>query len=463
MKSRAEQAELLRAIPPVKEWLDHPLFQLFSVSRPFLKRIIQQEIDRFRQQVLQHQLEIAPESVPRRLQERITDRLRRLLSAQLTRVINATGIISHTNLGRAPLAPAALEAIRRLAGGYCNLEFHLSSGGRGRRESNVEHLLQILTGAEAALVVNNNAAAVLLVLHALARRREVIVSRGELVEIGGSFRLPEVFKTSGAKLVEIGTTNKTHRDDYRMAIGNRTAAILKVHSSNYRVMGFTRSVTIKELAPLCRQQGIPLIYDLGSGALVDLQQWQLPAEPLAPQALLDGADIVTFSADKVLGGPQAGIIIGKTLYLDKIRRHPLTRALRCGKLTYAALEATLRLYLQPESLPQHLPVLHLLTTPLEQLRQRAQTLVETLTTNAVEARIVPSTAQMGSGALPLEPIPSLAVELTPRKFSAATLARKLRQNAPPIIGYVQNEKVFLDMRTVEPSELTEIIKAINKL
>ncbi|NOX38815.1 MAG: L-seryl-tRNA(Sec) selenium transferase [Calditrichaeota bacterium] len=463
MKSRAEHEVVLRAIPPVKELLDHPLFQLFPVSRPFLKRIIQQEIERFRQQVVQQQLAITPESVARRLQEQITNRLRRLVSAQLTRVINATGIIAHTNLGRAPLAPAAIEAIRQLAGGYCNLEFQLASGGRGRRESNVETLLQLLTGAEAALVVNNNAAAVLLVLHALARRREVIVSRGELVEIGGSFRLPEVLQTSGARLVEIGTTNKTRLDDYRKAIGPRTAAILKVHPSNYRVVGFTQSVAIQELSPLCRNHGIPLIYDLGSGALVDLQQWQLPAEPVASRALQDGADIVTFSGDKVLGGPQAGIIIGKKAYLDKIRRHPLTRALRCDKLTYAALEATLRLYLQPESLPQHLPVLHLLTTPVEHLRQRAQTIVDTLTTRAVQARIVPSTAQMGSGALPLETIPSIAVELTPRKFSAATIARKLRQNSPPIIGYVQDEKVFLDMRTVDASELAEIIKAINRL
>ncbi len=463
MKSRVDREAVFRAIPPVQELLHHPLFALFAISRRHLKSIIQQETHRFRQAVHSGELQPAPETVARLLEDRITLRLRQLTSPQLTRVINATGIIAHTNLGRAPLPSVAMEAIRQLGERYCNLEFQLSSGRRGKRESHVERLFQLLTGAEAALVVNNNAAAVLLVLNSLARRKEVIVSRGELVEIGGSFRLPEVMKSSGARLVEVGTTNKTHLEDYQAAISSRTAAILKVHPSNYRVVGFTSSVPLNALAQLAHRFELPLIYDLGSGALTDLRRWNLPYEPVAAAALAEGADVLTFSGDKVLGGPQAGIVVGKTTFLKKIKRNPLARALRCDKFTYAALEATLRLYLQPEALPQRLPVLHLLTTPVDTLRQRGEMVIQSLTTSSVTLDIVDSQSQMGSGALATETIPSVALCLNPTRNSVSTLARKLRQNQPPIIGYIQNNRLYLDLRTVFPAELPDLIQALNRL
>jgi L-seryl-tRNA(Ser) seleniumtransferase len=327
----------------------------------------------------------------------------------------------------------------------------------------VEEMLCLITGAESALVVNNCAAAVLLVLNTLCNRKEVPVSRGELVEIGGSFRMPDVMKSSGAKMIEIGTTNKTHLQDYQSAITPKTGALLKVHASNYRIMGFTGNVDIADLVALARQKGLPAIYDMGSGVIEDLQQWGYPYEPLAREMMEAGFDVVTFSGDKVLGGPQAGIIIGKRKWLDKIKKNHLARALRCDKLIYSALEATLRLYLQPDTLPQTLPVAAMLTLSLPELRKRAETIKSKVKNPHLTIEIVETYSQMGSGALPLEKIPSIAVKITSPKISTLKLSAALRSHNPPVVGYVQDEALFLNLRTVREDELPIIQGALTNI
>ncbi|RMF61478.1 MAG: L-seryl-tRNA(Sec) selenium transferase, partial [Calditrichaeota bacterium] len=324
-------------------------------------------------------------------------------------------------------------------------------------------LLTLLTGAEAALVVNNCAAAVFLTLNTLCKRKEVIVSRGEQVEIGGSFRMPEVMKSSGAKMVEVGTTNKTHLRDYEAAISPKTGAILKVHTSNYRIMGFTESVEIRDLVELAHQHQLPLIYDMGSGVLEDLQQWGHPPEPLVGEMLEKGVDVVTFSGDKVLGGPQAGIILGKKKFLTKIKKNHLTRALRCDKLIFAALEATLRLYLSPENLPTQLPVARMLTTTSQELWDRAKKIKSALNNTRLEVAVLESFSQMGSGALPLEKIPSVIIKIFSKKTSANRLAKKLREFSPPIIGYVQDDALLLNLRTVRKDEDSILIEALRSI
>lgn len=448
-----------RAIPSVQELLQRPEFGEFPIHPRYLKQIIQDEIQALRQWI-PRQTRLRPENVPPILLENIRSRLERLFRPGLKRVINASGIILHTNLGRAPLAPAAREHLLRTVENYCSLEIDLASGKRGERGSQVEELLCLLTGAEAALVVNNCAAAVLLVLNSLCNRREVPVSRGELVEIGGSFRMPEVMKASGAKMVEIGSTNKTHLRDYREAITPRTAAILKVHTSNYRILGFSEVPEKPELVALAREHGLPLIYDMGSGIIEDLQQWGYPHEPVAWEIMELGVDVATFSGDKVLGGPQAGIIIGKKKWLEKIKKNHLARALRCDKLILAALEATLRLYLQPATLPQRLPVVALLTVSREELLRRGETLRAQVKNPALRIEVVETHSQMGSGALPLEKIPSAALKIVSSKFSPGKLAGALRRNDPPIIGYIEEDALLLNLRTVREDELGMIEEAL---
>ncbi len=382
---------------------------------------------------------------------------------RLYRVVNATGVVLHTGLGRAPLPPAAQEAVARVAMGYCNLEFELESGKRGERGDRVESLICSMTAAEAAAVVNNNAAAVLLLLDTLARGREVVVSRGQQVEIGGSFRLPEVIAASGAKLREVGTTNRTHLRDYERAIGPETGAILVVHPSNYRVQGFTAEVALKDLAALSQRAAVPLVHDLGSGALVDLEQWQLPPEPVVGSSLAAGAAIVSFSGDKVLGGPQAGIIAGQRPYVEQVRQNPLMRALRCDKLTYAALEAVLSLYrLPPDKLTQALPALAMLRTTVETLEERARKLLSLLpeqTGRALHLKVVESLAQAGSGSLPLAELPSRAVALQPSAVRVEQLSRQLRRQG--VVGRITRERLLLDLRTVQDDELEWIAQALS--
>ncbi len=392
----------------------------------------------------------------------VTLTLQQRARPSLRRVLNATGVILHTNLGRAPLGAAALAALQAVAGGYCNLEIDLEEGERGSRHVHVAGLLRELTGAEAALVVNNNAAAVLLALHSLARGKEVVVSRGELVEIGGSFRIPEVLAQSGARLVEVGTTNKTYPRDYEQAIGPETALLLKVHPSNYRVLGFTREVTRAELVAIGRKHGLPVLEDLGSGCLVDLTQFGVDSEPTVQESLRAGVDIVTFSGDKLLGGPQAGIILGKKCYLEVMKKNPLMRALRVDKLTLAALEATLRAYLSGEA-PRELPVLRMLTCPAEEVAARAakiRELLEERVPGLLEVTLAPGTSCPGGGALPLTAIPTTLVVLRPQKGSVAALARCLRLGEPPVVARVSGDSLLLDPRTVAPSEVALLVDAL---
>ena len=386
------------------------------------------------------------------------------LMPSLRRTINATGIVLHTGLGRAPLPRTALRQVMAVGEGYCNLEIDLESGERGERVSHVEGLLRDLSGAEAAAVVNNNAAAVLLTLNTLASGREAVGSRGQLIEIGGAFRIPDVMARGGARMVEVGTTNRTHLKDYREAITAQTGVLLSVHPSNYRVTGFTAEVGLEDLVALGREFGVPVAHDLGGGALVDLRAYGLPYEPLVSDSVRAGADVVTFSGDKVLGGPQAGVVVGRKEAVEAMRRNPLMRALRCDKLTYAALEATLRLYLNPSKLLREHPTLRMLTEPVGALKRRARRLAKGLKglEDCVEARLEDSVAYTGSGALPLEEIPSVAVTLRPKAGSAAGLARGLRMSETPVMGYVREDRVFLDLRTVRDDEVKAVAKAVRE-
>lgn len=381
------------------------------------------------------------------------------LAPNLRAVLNLTGTVIHTNLGRAVLAEPALQHVFAMMSGPNNLEYDLGTGGRGDRDALVEELLTELTGAEAATVVNNNAAAVLLTIAALARGREVIVSRGELVEIGGAFRMPDVMASAGARLVEVGTTNRTHSHDYVRAIGRRTALLMKVHSSNYAVQGFTASVDEATLAAIAREHGLPLASDLGSGALIDLSRYGLPREPLPQDMLAAGCDVVTFSGDKLLGGPQAGLIVGSRDVVERIRRNPMKRALRVSKLPLAALEATLRLYLRPERLALDLPTLRLLTRPLDAIRNTAEALAPLLA-RVLEPRyavgVVELSSQIGSGSLPVERIPSAGLAIAPacersRGVGSALdeLSRALRSLPTPVIGRVAKDRLILDLRCLE--------------
>ncbi|MEO6747320.1 MAG: L-seryl-tRNA(Sec) selenium transferase, partial [Caldimonas sp.] len=381
------------------------------------------------------------------------------LQPRLRAVLNLTGTVIHTNLGRALLAEPALQHLLATMSGPNNLEYDLGSGGRGDRDSIVEELLCTITGAQAATVVNNNAAAVLLTIAALARGREVIVSRGELVEIGGAFRMPDVMASAGATLVEVGTTNRTHPHDYERAIGPATALVMKVHTSNYAVQGFTAAVDEATLAPLVHARGLPLATDLGSGSLVDLARWGLPREPLPQEMLGAGCDVVTFSGDKLLGGPQAGLIVGSRESVDRIRQFPMKRALRVSKLPLAALEATLMLYLRPERLARDLPTLRLLTRPVEAIRALAVELRPRLA-EAVAPRYdveaVDLLGQIGSGSLPVERLPSAGVAISPRALQKKgvgtaldALAAALRALPLPVIGRIADDRLLLDLRCLE--------------
>jgi L-seryl-tRNA(Ser) seleniumtransferase len=379
----------------------------------------------------------------------LEDRVRLELAAarrpSLRRTLNATGVLVHTNLGRAPLAEAALERVREVGRGYTNLEYDLTAGVRGSRQDHVADVLRRLTGAEAVLVVNNNAAAVLLALAALAEGRDVVVSRGELIEIGDGFRIPDVLERSGASLVEIGTTNRTRAADYERAIGPDTALLLRVHQSNFRVVGFTELPTVSEVAGIARRHGLPLVEDLGSGVFVDLAD-----EPSARASLDAGADLVCFSGDKLLGGPQAGIVVGRADLVEQLRRHPLQRALRADKLTLAALEATLGLYLEPGRALREVPVLRMLFEPVEAVRARAERLAG-LADGSVEETV----ARVGGGALPLAELPSFACAVEEE------LGEALRTREPPVIGIVRDGRLLLDCRTLTDAEVDEVAEAVS--
>lgn len=393
------------------------------------------------------------------LESRLRAYLLRQQTPSLRPVINASGIIIHTNLGRSLLAAAARQQVAEVASTYSTLEVDVAAGGRGSRYSHVVDLLCELTGAEDALVVNNNAAAVLLVLAALGRGREVIVSRGQLVEIGGSFRIPEVMEQSGCRLVEVGTTNKTHPHDYERAIGPETALLLKVHTSNYRMIGFTEEVPAATIASIAHEHGLLAVEDLGSGVLLDLQRLNLQAEPTVQQSLAAGMDVVTFSGDKLLGGPQAGIIVGQRLLIRQIAQHPLTRAVRIDKLSLAALEATLRLYLDEACAVREIPTLRMLATSAEELQARARQWLGELAPLVGEAArldVVESAALVGGGSLPGYELPSYAVAVRPAQMAANQLEVALRQGEPPIFARIQHDQVWFDLRTIQPGEEQQI-------
>jgi L-seryl-tRNA(Ser) seleniumtransferase len=396
-------------------------------------------VDAARRVLEQAREEIRAGADPGDLGARVRDELAGARRPRLQRVLNATGVIVHTNLGRAPLAAEAIARVEEVARGYSNLEYDLTAGARGSRQDHIAAILRRLTGAEAALVVNNNAAAVLLALAALAEGREVLVSRGELIEIGDGFRIPDVLARSGARLREVGTTNRTRAADYENAIGADTALLLRVHQSNFRVVGFTELPPLEQLASVAQRHGLPLVDDLGSGVLVELAD-----EPSAKESLAAGADLVTFSGDKLLGGPQAGIVVGRADLVERLRRHPLQRALRVDKLTLAALEGTLALYLDA---PERIPVLRMLRD--EHVRTRAERLAS-LTGGSVEETV----ARVGGGALPLAELPSFACALEEE------LAAPLRSTEPPVVGIVRDGKLLLDCRTLAVDEVDEVASAV---
>lgn len=403
---------------------------------------------------------LAPEAVA----SRVAERLGRDFQPKLRCVINATGIVLHTNLGRAPMAELAARAAYDAARGYLNLELDLEIGKRSSRQVAIREWVERLTGAESATAVNNNAAATVIVLRAIAQGKEVVISRGQLIEIGGSFRIPDIMAVSGAILREVGTTNITRLDDYERAINPNTGAILQVHSSNYRISGFTKSAALADLVTLGRKHGLPVIDDIGSGALLDFQRFGFQGEPVARDSITAGADLVLFSGDKLLGGPQAGIIAGRKDLVQRIEKDPLMRAFRLDKMTLAALETTLRIYLNEERALREIPVLRLLGTPLDELRQRAETLAERLrgVDGIATAKASEDVAYVGGGSLPDQTMKTWIVEVQARTVSDADLAHRLRTGSPAVMGRLRDGKLVLDVRTVFAEQEGELLEALRK-
>lgn len=455
----SEKNERYRKIPSVDRILGDALVQelIREYGRRTVTDAIRSVLDEVRERLSDaaqdQEILCSVEEIAEMARQRIAD----LTALSMKRVINGTGTILHTGLGRAPVGASVLEQTVRIGGGYSNLEYDLDTDRRGDRSSHFERLLCRITGAGAALAVNNNAAAVLLLLSAVASGGEVIVSRGELVEIGGKFRIPDVMELSGAALREVGTTNRTRREDYESAVGESTKLLLKVHTSNYRIVGFTESVSVAELSEIGERSGIPVAVDLGSGVLIDLERYGLPHEPTVREVLEQGANLVCFSGDKLLGGPQAGIIVGSREYIDRIRRHPLIRPLRMDKMTAAALEAVLVEYLNPEQAVQTIPALRMLTEKVETTRSRAARFLALAGQKGCSARAEMSgeacCSQTGGGALPETEIPSAGITVRPYRMSASALEQRLRHTSVPVVARVLQDKVLIDLRTVADEEV----------
>ncbi len=462
---RADKAQaLLRGLPGVDALVGrtaaHP--DMRSLPRQRVTEAAREVLAAERRRVLEGASSVAEAST---LADRVVDRLTRSGVFSLDRVINATGVVLHTNLGRALLSPLAQERLRAAAAGYTNLEMDIGQKERGSRYAHVDGLLQRLTGAPASLVVNNCASAVLLALESLARGKEVIVSRGELIEIGGEFRIPDIMRRSGAVLREVGTTNRTHLKDYAQAIGPETGLILKVHTSNYRVVGFTAAVSSRELSQLGRERGIPVMEDLGSGCLVDLRRYGFPYEPTVPEVVASGVDIVSFSGDKLLGGPQAGIVVGGAELVERLARNPLNRALRIDKFTVAALEATLYAYEAGEAL-ETIPTLRMLTEPPTAIRRRARGLLRRLSADVqsrLGAMLVEVTSQVGGGALPTVELPTVALALGSAERRPEDLDDRLRAARPPVLGRLLDDRLLLDFRTVLPADVPALAAILASL
>jgi L-seryl-tRNA(Ser) seleniumtransferase len=464
-----QKQELLRALPAITELLksETAAAWLRQHPQPLVTECLRRALDEWRRQILHG--DTIPGGPPPVTTEAVLARAREFLrhatEPHVRQAINATGIILHTGLGRAVLPAGVVDSMLAELKGYCTLAVDRASGERAERDELVEYILQELTGAEAATVVNNNAAATMLVLAALAAPREVIVSRGQLIEIGGSFRLPEVMAQSGARLVEVGATNRTHLKDYQKAVNDNTAAILRVHPSNYRVVGFTSEVALPDLAELARARNLLLLDDLGAGALVDLKPFGLPHEPTVRESIQAGADIVLFSGDKLIGAAQCGVIVGRKALIEKLRKHPLMRAVRVDKTCLMVLERTLQLFRDPAILSSEHPTYRMITAPPDALKSRAKRLARLISTAAPKAKteITASQAFLGSGSLPTEAIPSFVVTVSLPEISASDLARRLRLDRACIFGRIENDRVCLDVRTLTDEHVPAVAAAFGRL
>lgn len=445
-----QTSTLLRELPSIDRLLNHARCAalLTRYNREYVTQKCRDALDQVRGAIRQGKAQLLNDDA-------ILDQVEAQIELESRpghiRVVNATGTILHTNLGRALLSQPAIDAMLAVAGNPINLEYDLAAGKRGKREETLERLLVELTGAEAATVVNNNAAAVLLGLNSLAQGKEVIVSRGELIEIGGAFRIPEIMAKSGAILREVGATNRTHPADYENAINENTALLLKVHTSNYKVVGFTAEVELEQMVAIGKKHNLPVMEDLGSGALIDLSKYGLPKEPIVGERIQAGADVVTFSGDKILGGPQAGLMVGKKEFIGKMNKNHLQRALRCGKLTLAALEATLRRYRQSPNIVEEIPTLRAFTRPVDEVRAMGEQLLPKLESalgKDFQLSLQDSTSQIGSGAMPTEELPTVVITIENSKLSANAIAKKFRQAKTPIIGRINNDRFLLDLRTI---------------
>ncbi len=453
---------LYRNIPKVDVLLEEEKIQelIERYSYDTVIEAIRQELDSLRAFIGKCESEDEANHRLSVLRERIAENVAKMHRPNMRSVVNATGTILHTNLGRAPIGEKHMKHVFEIATGYSNLEYSLEEGKRGERYSHFEKLLCKLTGAEAAMAVNNNASSVLLILSTLGKGGEVVVSRGELVEIGGKFRVPDVMEQSGATLVEVGTTNKTHYSDYENAITEETKALLKVHTSNYRIVGFTENVSIAEMSEIAKAHDLPLIEDIGSGVLVDLSKYGLTYEPTVQDSLKNGADIVCFSGDKLLGGPQAGIIVGKKKYIDQMKKNQLTRALRIDKFTAATLEVVLQEYLSEEKAIKNIPVLRMMTESFEDVAKRARGLKRMLQNAGIDAVIETEhcESQIGGGSLPLERIPSMAVTIKANAITTEELEERMRCLEVPVIGRTLNDKILLDARTLDAKACKTIVQ-----
>jgi len=465
-KAEDSKKKLLRQIPSVEKILGRseiiPLCEKYS--RPLVVKALQNRLEQIRKT-------IAATSDPvddciqmiNPTQKDIENEILILTSPSLKKVINATGVILHTNLGRSILSPELINHLTTVAGSYSNLEYDVEKGKRGSRYSHVEKLLCDITGAEAAFVVNNNAAAVVLALNTLAQDRETIVSRGELIEIGGSFRIPDILKRSGSRMVEVGTTNKTHLRDYESVISEKTAVLLKVHTSNYRIVGFTTEVELPELVKLGRQHKVPVVNDLGSGSLIDFSPYGLTQEPTVQEVVKTGVDVITFSGDKLLGGPQSGVIVGKRAILKSLIKNPLNRALRIDKLTLASLESTLRLYLDQESAIQKIPTLRMITMTKAELDGRTSRFKEKFLKNlpdTITIKIEDDLSQVGGGALPEQHLPTSVLTLQSKAVTVQECEMRLRDHKPPVIARINKDQLRIDLRTVAEEDEEELADAL---
>ncbi len=461
-----DKNNVLRSLPKVDECIRLLKNDIqASVPDSVIKLVVQKAIDQEREKILQGDGSITELELEEWLLV-FCEQISRKMKSNLRRVINGTGVVIHTNLGRSILPEITTDRLVQAGGYYSNLEFDLDSGKRGSRYSLVENILCELTGAEAALVVNNNAAAVLLALDTLAKGREVIVSRGQLVEIGGSFRIPDVMARSGARLVEVGATNRTHLYDYEGAITEETALLLRVHTSNFRIIGFTSEVSAEEMVALAREKTLATMEDLGSGSLIDFSEYGFPKEPTVQEIVKAGVDVVTFSGDKLLGGPQAGIIAGKRDVIARIKKNPLNRALRIDKFTLASLESVLREYFDIEQAVKNVPTLSMLTISSEELKKKAQKIQSRLRNKLKEhclTKVVTTVSRVGGGALPEFSIDSWAVDLQPLKMKLSSFEKKLRRLETPIIGRIENERFLLDVRTIQDREVPELATQLTDL